>query len=214
MMIRNAKWLVVFLAAGCSSSAAPAGPAGPGSPAAAEDAGALPAAAAPDVAGRWKSACTPSTAPQAFTLDFTIADPAWSVDYAVYADAACAEKLLTVHIEGTYAIGAPSAVAGAYDARFAFTRKVVTPHVDAATQLLASPEGCARDGFVTGAPTDVSDAGCAGLGQRPVAACPADYDIVRVADGGLTFGLRPADNDMCTPDKRPKALAPVTSGRT
>lgn len=55
--------------------------------------------------------------------------------------------------------------------------------------------------------------GCATLGQYPIATCPADYDLVKVEGDDLTFGARPKDNDMCTPDKRPQALAPLSSKR-
>jgi hypothetical protein len=42
-----------------------------------------------------------------------------------------------------------------------------------------------------------------------VAECPTDHDLLAMVDDGrLAFGVRPKDNDMCTPDKRPRALTP------
>jgi hypothetical protein len=57
----------------------------------------------------------------------------------------------------------------------------------------------------------VGASGCANLGQRPISACAADYDLVALDGDKLTFGNRPADNDMCTEAKRPKALSPLSS---
>ncbi len=53
----------------------------------------------------------------------------------------------------------------------------------------------------------------AGLGQRPIASCPADYDLVKVENDALVFGSRPADNDMCSSEKRPTSLSALSSKR-
>ena len=169
---------------------------------------------APDLAGRWKSACTPMSASQWFVLDFDISRSTWAVDYTVFADSACATKFLTVRIEGPYELGAASStVPGAFDAKFGFTKKAITPHLPAAADFLASAGGCGAAGFTAGEPKDIAATGCAGLGQRPISACSADYDIARLDGDVLTFGERPADNDMCSEGKRPKALAAVSSKR-
>jgi hypothetical protein len=169
---------------------------------------------APDITGRWKSACTPMSATQGFVLDFDIAKSTWGVDYTVFADSACSTKFITVRIEGPYELGAASrSVAGAFDAKFGFTKKTVTPHLAAAADFLASANGCGTSGFTAGQAKDISAAGCAGLGQQPIAACSADYDIAKLEGDVLTFGSRPADNNMCSPDKRPTSLAQVSSKR-
>jgi hypothetical protein len=180
-------------------------------PDAAPDAG---VGTAPDLAGRWKSACTPMSASQWFVLDFDISRSTWAVDYAVFADSGCATKFLTVRIEGPYELGvASSTVPGAFDAKFGFTKKAITPHLPAAADFLASAGGCGAAGFTAGEAKDIGTTGCAGLGQRPISACSADYDIARLDGDVLTFGERPADNDMCSEGKRPKALAAVSSKR-
>jgi hypothetical protein len=51
-------------------------------------------------------------------------------------------------------------------------------------------------------------------GQRLVHKPPrqtpgADDDVRPPQENELQFGARPADNDMCTPDKRPTALSPL-----
>lgn len=39
--------------------------------------------------------------------------------------------------------------------------------------------------------------------------CAADFDLVARSGDRLRFGARPADNDLCTADKRPTALRPM-----
>jgi hypothetical protein len=183
---------------GCASNGAP--PASPGQ-------------TAPSLVGRWKSACTPMSDTQAFALDFDIAASTWKLDYVVFGDKTCSAKFFTVHIEGPYAIGAASTVVpGAYDARFAFDKKTITPHGAAAAQFLSSDMGC-KLAFTDGVATDVGGSGCANLGQYPIAKCAADYDVVKIEGDALHFGDRPKDNDMCTEAKRPRALSPLGSAR-
>lgn len=175
-------------------------------PATSADAGDDP----PDLRGRWESGCVPD-GERGLSLAFDIDDATWALDYATFGDAACASPFLTVHIDGPYEVGAPSSsVPGAHEARFGFAHKTVTPHGEAAAGFLASESGCGGGTFEDGAPSDVLATGCAGLGQRPGASCGADYDLVSIdAEGRLHFGQRPADNDMCTPERRPTALSPL-----
>ncbi len=176
------------------------------------------AASPPSLVGRWVSDCTPS--PQAdgstqyFRLDFDLAASDWAIDYVVHGDPACEVPLVTVHIEGPYALERPSdAVAGAWEARFGFTAKTIRPEVDGLRDFLNSLEGCGTADFETGVAQDVYASGCAGFGQYPQASCDADYDLVRLDGDSLFFGARPADNDMCAPEKRPTALSPVANRR-
>ena len=181
---------------------------------------ATPAAVAPDapatasqsasqsLVGHWTGACSPMGATQGSTVTFDISDTTWAIDFDVFGDLACTAKFATVHIEGPYALGAASSVAaGAHEGKFGFSKKTITPHVDAAAQFLSGASGCALPGFAVGVPLDISVTGCAAMGQRPIAACDADYDLAYVEGDRLTFGARPADNDLCTPAKRPVALS-------
>lgn len=170
--------------------------------------------AAPAIAGHWKSACTKTGDAQSITLDFTNTKGDWKLDYVTYGDATCKAPFVTVHIEGPYEIGAKSAtVAGAWEGRFGFTKKIVTPHSDAAAGFLGSDKACGAGTFAAGKATDVLEKGCAGLGQYPSSKCSADYDLVSVEGTKLRFGDRPKDNDMCTEGKRPKALSGLAMNR-
>lgn len=166
----------------------------------------------PAIAGRWRSDCVPTDS-GALRLDFTIETSRWSLDYDTFGDAACAAPFLTVHIEGDYEILAASpSVEGAWNARFGFDEKTVTPHGAGAVGFLAGlGEACGGDGtWADGVARDVYASGCAMLGQYPSSSCTADYDLVSIdAEGLLHFGARPADNDMCTESKRPTAISPM-----
>jgi hypothetical protein len=171
---------------------------------------------APDLTGQFASGCLAvpqqdgSTQYISLTFDNTATD--WAIDYVVHGDDMCASDFIAVRIEGPYALTAPSSVVdGAWDGDFEFTKRTITPGNDMATGFLSSLQGCGDGNFVTGMPTDIHTTGCLPLGQYPVADCSQDYDIAKLENGGdvLRFGTRPADNNMCTADKRPTELSPV-----
>jgi hypothetical protein len=173
-----------------------------------------PSSDSPDLTGRWTSDCNSASATQGATLDFEFTKSDWAVDYTVFADKQCSAKFLTVRISGPYLIGDKSStVVGAYEARFGFSSKTITPHIDAAAQFLTSAAGCGQAGFASGRGMDIGMTGCPNLGQRPIADCGADYDLVKIELGRVIFGDRPADNNMCTEALRPKVLSKVSSIR-
>lgn len=164
----------------------------------------------PSLVGRWASDCIAASPQQVFRLEFELDATRWKLDYRAFADGACGTPFLTVHIEGAYELTGPSAeVAGASHARFGFAVRNVTPHLEAAAQFLASNAGCDRAGFAVGVATDILEQGCAGLGAYPLAACPAELDLAWREATTLRLGARPADGNLCTEDRRPKALSPV-----
>jgi hypothetical protein len=137
-------------------------------------------------------------------LTFDLTETDWTVDYAAFGDARCEQPSLTVHIEGPYTLGeASKAVNGAREGNFGFARKFVTPHTEGAAGFLT--QACGGGTFAVGTSSDIT-AGCAGLGAYPIEQCATDHDIVHLAGNVLRFGARPADNNMCSPDKRPTAL--------
>ena len=202
--------VLAFTCAGALAACGSATPAAvaPGTPATTSQ------SASQSLVGHWTGACSPMSATQGSTVTFDITATNWALDFEVFGDLACTARFATLHIEGPYAIGAASSVAaGAHDAKFSFSKKTITSHVDAATQFLSGPNGCALPGFAVGVARDISGTGCAAMGQRPVAACEADYDLAQVEGDRLTFGARPADNDLCTPAKRPVALSKSSAMR-
>ena len=173
---------------------------------------------APNLAGAYVSDCTPS--PQAdgstqyFRLEFTMTEARWDLDYVAHADAACTVPLVTVAIAGPYTLERRSpTVPGAWEARFAFDAKSIRPGVDGLRDFLNGLEPCGASDFETGVAQDIYATGCPGFGQYAQASCTADYDLVLLDSEGLRFGERPADNNMCTPERRPTALSSVVSRR-
>jgi hypothetical protein len=167
----------------------------------------------PDVSGRWKSACAKTGDERSIDLDVELTDHDWKLDYTTYGDATCATAFITVHVEGAYALGPQSTVTGAWDARFGFAKKTITPHSAAAAGFASSDAACGAGDFAPGKATDVTASGCPGLGQYPVSKCAADFDLVSVDGDSLRFGDRPKDNDMCTEGKRPTALSGLAMAR-
>ena len=135
-------------------------------------------------------------------MTFVFTETTWELDYSAFGDDACTVQFLTVDIAGDYTLeGASEAVEGAREGTFGFTTKTVTPHVEDALAVVNG--ACEVTDTEVGVALDISG-GCAGLGAYPIADCAADYDIVRLnEDGTLSFGARPADNNMCTPENRP-----------
>ena len=170
---------------------------------------------APSVAGHWRSDCIPSPQADGSTLYAKLdlvgtgADR-WALDYTLHGDAACTVELVTISIDGTYAVDkASKTVPDAWDARFAFDDKRITPHVQPLADALAGAH-CGTGTWQVGVAQSVYAGGCAAFGQYPAAQCPADYDLLSVEGTQLRFGARPADNNMCTADKRPTALASIS----
>jgi hypothetical protein len=76
---------------------------------------------------------------------------------------------------------------------------------------IAAAMGMADCGLTVNLEADISETGCAAW--RPVADCGEDHDLLALTEAGLHFGVRPADNDMCTADKTPTALLTAVVAR-
>lgn len=131
----------------------------------------------------------------------------WTLHFTLALDPALQNVVFTYRCIGTYELLKPSsAVANAYDALFYTDKKYVTLKTRDAG--LAQAFGLAACGLKPDVEQDVSVVGCAGW--RPVSVCREDHDLLALdANGGLYFGTRPRDNDMCTAGKRPTSLTPA-----
>jgi len=161
---------------------------------------------ATDLVGTWVGPCfvSPSGDGSFNQLTFRMTETEWDLDYVAHGDENCTAKFLTVNIKGPYSLGEASSVAeGAREGTFSFASKTVTGHLDAALGVINGACGVTNTAVDT--PLDLAE-GCAGLGAYPIAECAADNDIVMVKDNNLHFGARPADNNMCSPDKRPTSF--------
>jgi hypothetical protein len=176
---------------------------------------ALTAPTPPALVGAWASSCFAvhnADGTDGFAkMDFNIQPATWALDLVFFAAEACATPLGTVHIDGPWVLERPSSILpGAFEARFDFAHRTVTPHVDGFIAFLQSMS-CGKAPYAVGKEQDILEAGCPTMGFQPRAACPSDHDVIFVNGDTLQFGQRPPDNDMCTPERRPKALgAPLT----
>ncbi len=135
---------------------------------------------------------------------FTFDAGSWTLDFTFGLDPALESPVFRFRTGGDYRIEGPSqAVPGAWQAVFDEDRKLLT--LLTGDEGLAEAMGLAACGLVPGVETDISQTGCASW--RPVADCPEDHDLLAMEpNGDLRFGVRPADNDMCTAARRPTAL--------
>ena len=159
-----------------------------------------------DLVGTWQGPCfaSPMGDGSFNQLTFVMTETTWDLDYSSYGDESCTAGFMTVNIAGDYTLGdASEAVEGAREGEFGFTTKTVTPHNAQAVAFVNS--SCLTTDAAEGEALDITG-GCMGLGAYPVADCPSDFDIVHLDGDTLSFGARPADNDMCTPEKRPTEL--------
>lgn len=145
------------------------------------------------------------------TREFTFDRGQWSLRFTFALDPAMKTPVFEFRTGGPYYIAQSSrSVAGAFEAVFMEDAKFVT--LRTRDPRLVQATGLAACGLVADVEKDISAQGCAGW--KPVAQCREDHDLLALGDGGgLHFGVRPRDNDMCTSDKRPTALLPAVMRR-
>lgn len=144
------------------------------------------------------------------TREFVLANGQWMLIFTHALDPAMTMRTFQFRTGGGYSVGGPSQdVPGAYRTAFAEDWKHVT--LMATDAGLVAAMGMADCALTPNLETDISTTGCAAW--RPVAACGTDHDLLALDETGLRFGVRPADNDMCTEDKTPKALLPAVQRR-
>lgn len=158
-----------------------------------------------DLVGDWDSAtCENAGGGNYIQRHFHLTEDAWTLNLDAFGDAECKTKLFSARVAGPYTLEKDSEkVAGATEATFGFHEQYMTPAVQDLATAFANSK-CGSGTWTVGQEQATATTGC--LFFRPTSACATDNDIVKVDGNQLFFGQRPADNDMCTPDKRPTAL--------
>ena len=144
------------------------------------------------------------------TREFVFAEGRWSLIFTHALDPQMTMRTFQFRTGGAYRVEEPSPVVkGAFHAVFDEDWK----HLTLLTPVpeIVAAMGLADCGLTLNLETDISATGCAAW--RPVAVCGEDNDLLALTAEGLHFGVRPADNDMCTPDRRPTALLPAVVAR-
>jgi hypothetical protein len=143
------------------------------------------------------------------TREFVLKDGQWSLIFTHALDPSMTQRTFQFRTGGSYKVNeASNLVKGAYNTVFTESWKHLTLLTDN-PQIIAGM-GMSECALKTNLEADISTTGCAGW--RPVSVCDKDHDLFAMDAAGVYFGERPADNNMCTADKRPTALlSPVVS---
>ena len=142
------------------------------------------------------------------TREFTFSDGRWQLIFTHALDPAMTLRTFQFRTGGPFEIGAASqAVVGAFDGVFHEDWKHVTLLTD--DPDIRAGMGMADCDLIHNLEVDISETGCAAW--RPVDVCGQDHDLFAMDATGVYFGVRPDDNDMCSPDRRPTALLPVVA---
>lgn len=138
---------------------------------------------------------------------FTFDKGKWTLLFTLGLDPELKMQVFTFRTAGTYKVLDKSkAVDNTYNAVFYEDKKWVTLKTDDANLIQAF--GFAACNLTKDVEKDISITGCSAW--QSVADCPGDYDLLSLdKDGKLYFGERPADNNMCSPEKRPTKLTPA-----
>lgn len=165
-----------------------------------------------ELAGDWASASCEAIANadgsrSYVQRNFHLTEDAWALKLDAFGDEGCSFKLFTARVGGPYTLEKDSEkVAGATEGNFGFREQAFTAHVENLATVFANAK-CGTGAWKVGEEQSTADTGC--LFFRPTSACGTDHDVIKVEGNQLFFGQRPADNDMCTADKRPTALGAV-----
>ncbi|NTX51467.1 hypothetical protein HUA74_30400 [Myxococcus sp. CA051A] len=162
-----------------------------------------------DLAGTWDSA-TCEAVPNGdgsnnyLQRHFQLTESDWTLRLDFFRDAGCQTKLFTARVVGPYSLGQDSEkVSGATEGTFTFGERYLTAHLQPLADVFTQ-SGCGTGAWTVGVEQPVPGA-C--LSFKPLTECGRDHDVVKVEGTQLFFGQRPADNDLCAPEKRPQALA-------
>ena len=141
------------------------------------------------------------------TREFVFNRGTWSLIFTHALDRGMTQRTFQFRTGGSYEVGrASSAVRGAFHGVFNENWKHVTLLSDH-PQIIARL-GMADCNLSVNLEADISRTGCAAW--RPVSECGQDHDLFAMDSRGVYFGVRPRDNNMCTPDRTPTVLlAPV-----
>ncbi len=143
--------------------------------------------------GTWTSVGCEDIGEQWLDRQFTFTETDWTLYGSVFADAACQTPIFAFHITGDYELTAGSALgADIAEASFRSTTNVWTAYQPDFAAMITDA-GCGSEPWVVGEPQSVAETGCIGFAY-PLAGCPdGEMDLLRLADGRLTFGARTVD---------------------
>ncbi len=158
-----------------------------------------------DLVGTWDSPTCESIGNNTYIQrHFTLTEDTWTLTLDAFGDAQCQTKLFSSRVGGPYTLEKDSElVDGATEGTFSFRDQAMTPHVQGLADAFQNAK-CGSAPWKVGEEQSTAATGC--LFFQPTSVCNADHDLIKVDGKQLFFGQRPADNNMCSPEKRPTAL--------
>lgn len=137
---------------------------------------------------------------------FTFDEGKWTLSFTLGLDPKLENEVFQFRTVGTYQVlDQSNIVENAFNALFLEDKKYITLKTDIPN--LAEAFGFSTCGLIKDVEKDISEVGCATWAA--VTDCNEDHDLLSLDENGLLhFGERPADNNMCTVEKRPTKLTP------
>ena len=128
----------------------------------------------------------------------------WALEFVQFGDDQCTRPTSRAFFTGHYEITQPSrVVSSAHDATFGFSYKAVTLYDE--SLLAEANRACGGRAWKRGEPQDVTTTGW--LWVTPVAACPQEFDLVKVDGNRLFLGERPQPGqNLCSEERRARTL--------
>lgn len=139
------------------------------------------------------------------TRRFTFREGTWRIRFTVTSDAGEHEALFSGDFGGTFAIGEYTPLLDAFEARFFFSERTLTPGNEQVAAALDAA-GCGTMPWRAGAAQDIHELGCEPFRAYPSSACRAEYDLIRIHGDRLFLGVRPPDGNLCSESRRPISL--------
>lgn len=127
----------------------------------------------------------------------------WEVKFTLYLDSTLSMPVFQFRGVGQYEVeGKSTVIKGADNAIFKFSKKYVTLLTDDTN--LVQNFGFIACNLTKNIETDISENGCSFLVSNAV--CAQEYDILKLENKLLYFGMRPSEGDMCAEERRPTAV--------
>ena len=157
-----------------------------------------------DYTGEWESVVSENLGNGTFgTRYFNLESEHWEVRFTLYLDSLQTMPVFEFRGVGPYEVeGKSETLEWVDNAIFHFDHKYVTLLTDNAD--LINNFGFTACNLETGVEKDITEEGCSFLVSKAV--CGQEYDLLKLENEQLFFGMRPAEGDMCAEERRPTAL--------
>lgn len=131
----------------------------------------------------------------------------YELTFHFFVDEGCTAPFVTFMSKGDFVTRPSPKVPGALEFDATWTGRTMRADSDASLPLLNAQ--CGTPPWSVGQTQEIFARGCAAAGFRPSSECSHDFDLLKIDGNTFSFGQRPADNNMCTPDRRPSAVSQV-----